>query len=50
MCFFYFIIVQFTVLVSAPLLELITKEVAFVIDADGTERMPCVPPGVLHAT
>ena len=50
MCFFYFIIVQFTVLVSAPLLELITKEVAFVIDADGTERMPCVPPGVLHVT
>ena len=37
-------IIQFTVDVSVPLLELITKDVAFTIVP--LERNPCVPPGV----
>jgi len=36
--------------VSVPLDELITKEVAFIILADGTEINPAVPPGVLMLT
>ena len=39
---------QFTVDVSVPLLELITKDVPFTIDATGADKNPCVPPGVLH--
>ena len=39
---------QFTVDVSVPLLELITKDVPLTIDATGADKNPCVPPGVLH--
>lgn len=41
---------QFTVEVSAALLEFMTNDVPLTIEATGAERMPCVPPGVLHDT
>lgn len=41
---------QFTVDVSAALLEFMTNEVAAVMLATGADRKPCVPPGVLQET